>query len=112
MDTRKLAQSLHQYERRVLPEVEKHALVSELVSVTGLKEIEVNRALQWLEGKGAIEVLTEPRELVLLGKNGEKYAKDKLPERVFLEALDDKPLALERIAAKTKLSNEEVNVCV
>ncbi|MBS3148864.1 phenylalanine--tRNA ligase subunit alpha [Candidatus Woesearchaeota archaeon] len=112
MDFKKLAQSLHQYERRVLPELEKHALVSELVSVTGLKEIEVNRALQWLESKSAVEVLTEPRELILLGKNGEKYAKDKLPERVFLEALSDKPFPLDKLSAKTGLSNEEVNVCV
>jgi len=112
MELKKLAQSLHAYERRVLPEIEHHPTFSELALSTGLKDIEVTRALQWLENKKAIIVTTEPHEEITLDKNGIEYLKKGLPERRFLEALKDNTITISKLADKTKLSKEEVNICI
>lgn len=112
MDIKKLAQGLHAYERRVLPEIEHHPTLDELSRTTGLKDIEVTRALQWLENKKAILVTTEPHEEVNLDKNGIAYAKNGLPERRFLEALKDNAITISKLADKTKLNKEEVNSCI
>jgi len=112
MDTKKLAQSLHPYERRVLPELANHSYLKDLAMATGLQEVEVMRALQWLENKKAVTIDTEPQEIIELDKNGEEYLKNGLPERKFLTTLQEKDIALCKLAEKTKLSNEEVNICV
>ena len=112
MDMKKLAQSLHQYERRALPEIEHAPTVAELVSKTGLKEVEVVRALQWLENKNAIVVSIKPQEWIFLEKNGEEYAQKGLPERRFLLVVQEKPVAVSRLAEKTGLNREEVNICL
>ena len=70
MDIKKLAQSLHQYERRVLPELAQHPYLEDLAAASGLKEVEAMRALQWLENKKAVTISTQPRELISLDKNG------------------------------------------
>lgn len=112
MDIKKIAQGLHTYERRVLPEIERHPTLGELSRATGLKDIEVTRALQWLENKKAILVTTEPHEEVNLDKNGIAYAKNGMPERRFLEALKDNAITISKLADKTKLNKEEVNSCI
>ncbi|MBS3124817.1 phenylalanine--tRNA ligase subunit alpha [Candidatus Woesearchaeota archaeon] len=112
MDVKKLGASLHQYERRVLPELAHALSVKELVAKTGLKEVEVVRALQWLENKKAIVVSTKPQEWVFLEKNGEEYAENGLPERRFLTVLQEKPLPVGKLAEKTGLNREEVNICL
>ncbi len=113
MDVKKLAQSLHQYERRVLPEIPHAPLLRELVSKTGLKEVEVVRALQWLENKKAVVVSIKPQEWVFLEKNGVEYSKKGLPERRFLSVLNDKSqIPVARLAKETGLNKEEVNICL
>ena len=112
MDIKKLAQSLHQYERRVLPELAQHPYLEDLAAASGLKEVEAMRALQWLENKKAVTISTQPRELISLDKNGIEYLKKGLPERRFLVALDDHELPLSKLAQKTQLVSEEVNICL
>jgi len=112
MNLDKLAQSLHPLERKVLPALDKHATVPALCSATGLKDVEVVRALQWLENKKLIRVDTTARDVVILDKNGELYQKQGLPERRFLQALGDKELAVSRLAEKAKLSGDELNICL
>ncbi len=112
MDIKKLAQGLHPYERRVLPELARHQYLEELAAATGLKEVEAMRALQWLENKKAVTIATEPQELAELDKNGQEYAKTGLPERRFLETVKDKEIPLEKLAEKTGLTREEVNICL
>lgn len=112
MDFKKLAQSLHAYERRVLPEIEHYPTLEDLSKATGLKDIEVTRALQWLENKKAILTTTEPHEEITLDKNGISYAKEGLPERRFLNTLKDASITINKLADKTKLSKEEVNICI
>src|SRR3990172_104990 len=112
MDIKKLAQSLHPYERRVLPELAQHPYLEDLAAASGLKEVEAMRALQWLENKKAVTIATEPRELISLDKNGLEYLKKGLPERRFLTALTSQELPLSKLAQKTQLISEEVNICL
>ncbi len=112
MDIKKLIQGLHQYERRVLPELERHPYLEDLSSATGLKDVEAMRALQWLENKKAVTIETEPQELVILGKNGQEYLKKGLPERRFLIAIKEKEIPLSKLVDKTGLNKEEVNICL
>ncbi len=112
MDIKKLIQGLHPYERRVLPELERHPYLEDLASASGLKDVEAMRALQWLENKKAVTIATEPQELVILGKNGQEYLKKGLPERRFLLAVKEKEIPLGKLVDKTSLSKEEVNICL
>lgn len=111
MDLKKLAETLHPLERKVLPVLDKFKTVQQIVSATGLKEVEVMRALQWLQNKEIVQIDTELKEVVLLDKNGEKYSKEKLPERIFIETLKDKELSLSRLE-KAGLSKDELNTCL
>jgi phenylalanyl-tRNA synthetase alpha chain len=112
MNLDKLVQSLHPLERKVLPVLGKHATVPAICAATGLKDVEVIRALQWLENRKAIKVDTEAHDVVTLDKNGLAYAKQGLPERRFLEAVSDKELPLDKVAEKAKLSHDELNICL
>ncbi|HSU72622.1 MAG TPA: phenylalanine--tRNA ligase subunit alpha [Candidatus Binatia bacterium] len=112
MDVKKVAATLHPLERKTLPALAKHRTVESLVSATGLKDVEVVRALQWLENKKLATVAVEPREVVTLDANGRAYQKKGLPERHFLESLAAKELSLEQLLKKSGLSREEVNACI
>ncbi len=112
MDIKKLAQSLHPYERRVLPELAQHPYLENLAAASGLKEVEAMRALQWLENKKAVTINTEPREIISLDKNGVEYLKKGLPEKRLLSSLAEKEIPLSKLAEKTGLTREEANICI
>lgn len=112
MDITKLVQSLHPLERKVLPVLERARTISAICAATGLKDVEVVRALQWLENKKLVRVDITTTDLVVLGSNGERYRKEGLPERRLLQALGDKEFSVDRIAEKAKLSRDELNVCI
>ena len=65
MNINELAEGLHPLERKVLPFLNKCDGLKELQEKSGLQEIEVSRALQWLENKGIVK--TEKN-------NSQKYA--------------------------------------
>jgi phenylalanyl-tRNA synthetase alpha chain len=103
---------LHPLERAVLPVLNKETELSAIVKTSKLKEIEVMRALQWLENKKILTLDIKKKKVVLLDKNGNLYKKSGLPERKLLESLTNKFVELSKIAKKTKLSAEEVNACI
>jgi len=109
MDIVKIIDKLHPLERKVLPEVAKTESFDELTDLSGLKKVEVMRALQWLQNKDLVKIDEKREELVELGTNGKKYLKNGLPERRFLEAIKDE-LRLSQIAEKAGISTEEVNI--
>lgn len=111
MDVKKLAEKLHPLERRVLPVLGKFKTLPQIASATGLKDIEVMRALQWLQNKKAVKIDTELKEVVTLDKNGEKYLEEHLPERRFIEKVKDKEISITRLE-KNGLSKEELNTCL
>ena len=112
MDLKKLAETLHPLERKVLPVLNKFKTLPQIVSATGLKEIEVMRALQWLQNKKVIKIDTDLKEVVTLDKNGEKYLKETLPERRFIEVLKDKEMTISRLEKSSKLGKDELNTCL
>ncbi len=109
MDIKKLAESLNPVERKVVKVLDNFSSFNDIVKVTGLKDVEVMRALQWLQNKNVIKTKEEQKELIYLDENGNKYLKYGLPERKFLEAID-KPITISEIAKKTGLSNEEITI--
>lgn len=111
MDIRKLAESLHPFERKVLPLVEERQTVRNIADACSLQEVEVMRALQWLENKGAVELSAEESELVDLDSNGKLYADKGLPERRFLDAISEDTLSVSQLEKKG-LGKDEINACV
>lgn len=109
MDIKKLAESLNQVERRVVKVLDNFSSFHDIVKITGLKDIEVLRALQWLQNKNVIKVKEEQKEVVSLEDNGIKYLKYGLPERIFLEALE-KPISIADLEKKAKLTSEEIAI--
>ena len=112
MNIEKLAQQLHPLERKVVPFLARFSSFNDLVSQSNMKDVEVMRALQWLENKGVLKINEKVVELVELSKNGEKYKKDGLPEKRFLEVLKSNALTMVQISDKAKLSKEELNACL
>ena len=90
----KLVESLHPLERRILPHLESKISLDKLKKTTNLSEVEILRALKWLENKKALRVKKETKEIYELGKNGKVYAKKGLPEIQLLKELSEKNLVV------------------
>ncbi len=109
MDLQILAEKLHPLERKVLKILKDKTSLEEMGSKTKLKEVEITRALQWLENKKIVKTEKSESEIVILGKNGEDYVENSLPERRFLEALEKESLTLDQIRKKG-INREELNI--
>jgi len=112
MNLKKTANLLSPLEREILPLLNKYSSLSDLQKKSGLKEVEVMRALQWLSNKQIIELKEELKEVIKLDENGRQYLKDGLPEKRFLNAIKEEALTLDEIKSKANLSKEEVNACL
>jgi len=112
MEIDSLVSKLHPLERKVLPILKTETELSKITAKAKMQEIEVMRALQWLENKNILKLNSEKKKVVQLDKNGTKYQKEGLPERKFLEALDDNFKGLNVIKKKSGLSKEELNACI
>ncbi|HIH31950.1 TPA: phenylalanine--tRNA ligase subunit alpha [Candidatus Woesearchaeota archaeon] len=108
-DINKIMDSLHPLERKVLPLISTENSLLKIIQKSGLKEVEVTRALQWLKNKELITIKEDAKELIFLDKNGLQYQKTGLPERKFLRALN-REMSIKEIGKISKLSKEEVNV--
>ncbi len=107
-----LIASLHPLERKLLPYLKKYSSLQELVKNSGMQEVEVMRALQWLQNKNVLEVKTKSELLISLDINGENYQKNGLPERKFIKALSQGAKTLKELEEKTKLTSQELNSCL
>ena len=87
MEVDKLIETLHPLEKKVLPVLEKVSKLSDIISHSGLSEVEVMRALQWMQNKDIIKIKEDLRDVIVLEKNGNKYIKEGLPERRFLNTI-------------------------
>ena len=88
MDMKTLAATLHPLERKVLSTLTQKMPFISIVEATGLKEIEVMRALQWLTNKKLISVQEKLLEKASLTETGKRYAAAGLPEWNILQGLD------------------------
>jgi len=111
MDINKLASTLHPLERKILPFLTSQTTAAELSKKTGMQDVEVLRALQWLQAKKIVSLEESSSEIIDLGENGKRYLKEKLPERRFLEAISGLS-SVEEISAKAKISKEEATACI
>lgn len=112
-DLNKLMQTLHPLEREVVPVLENKIDVAAIMKKTGLTEVEVMRALQWLENKGVIKTEEDVKEIINIDKNGALYVMEGLPEKRFLKALtEEEELTLDEVQERGHLTKEEVNVCL
>ncbi|RMF55281.1 phenylalanine--tRNA ligase subunit alpha [Candidatus Woesearchaeota archaeon] len=112
MNIDKIIDTLHPLERAVLPALSNHNKFEEIVFNSKLKDIEVMRALQWLQNKGIVESKQESKEIISLDQNGKKYLVSGLPERKFLELIKEKEMPLSSIMNEGKFQREELNVCI
>ena len=112
MDYKSLVNKLHPLERKVLPVLTTQTELSQIIKASSLQEIEVMRALQWLENKKILHIHTQKQEQISLEKNGKQYKQHGLPEKAFLNALtsDFQPLPI--ITQKASLSTEETTACI
>lgn len=111
MDMNKLIDSLHPLERKVLENLRGESRLKDLSKRTGLKEVEVMRALQWLENKKIVSITSDSKEIIRLDKNGEDYLKRGLPERRFLESIG-KGTTYRNLKERTGLNDNEMVKCI
>ena len=94
MEIEKIIGGLHPLERKVLPVLNKVNSLPDVAKETGLQEVEVMRAFQWLQNKDIVKINEELKEVVGLDANGRKYLKEGLPEKRFLIAIKEKELPI------------------
>jgi phenylalanyl-tRNA synthetase alpha chain len=111
VELKKIVDGLHPLERKLLPLIAKYSSTGDLESKSGLKDIEVSRALQWLKNKNLIDLKEDSTQVVTLDKNGKLYSKQGLPEKTFLNSLN-REMSIKDIEKVSKLSKEEVSVCL
>ena len=112
MEIKPIISKLHPLERKVLPFLKSEKEFSVIVKVSKMQEIEVMRALQWLENKEVLKINKVEKKVINLDLNGLKYKKEGFPERKFLEVLTEEFQSLSEIAKKAKLEKEELNACI
>lgn len=112
MHLQSLISKLHPLERAVIPFLKTEQELNALVKASRLQEVEVTRALQWLENKQVLKINTEKKKVVLLDEKGLKYKQQGLPEKAFLKILTAEFQPLSHIAQKAKLNPEEMNACI
>lgn len=112
MEIGSIISKLHPLERAVLPVLKDNQKLGDITKAAKLQEVEVTRALQWLENKEVLKIHSEKKKLISLDKNGLRYKKEGLPEKLFLGVLSEDFKGLNVITKKSKLSREEVNACL
>lgn len=112
MDIKKIVETLHPLERKVLPVLKNTTTLQEAIEASGLKEVEVLRALQWLQNKQAVRLDTTSKEFIVLAENGKEFLKKGLPERRILNALKEKDLVLDNASSAANVTREELNVSI
>jgi len=107
-----LVNSLHPLERKLIPFLKDTITLDLLKSTSNMQEIEIIRALQWLENKEVLKIDKKEREILKLDENGEKYLKTQLPERKILDCLKSKSFSFKDLKEHSKLDNDEVTVSI
>jgi len=109
---KQLINSLHPLERKLIPYLEQTSSVESLIQLSQMKDVEVMRALQWLQNKKAVKITEAVKEIIALGPNGKLYAEKGLPERRLLDLLKSGPLTLTQVTKSLNLSKDELNICL
>ena len=111
MDIKKIINNLHPLERKVLPALKKYSSLNDIMGETKLKEVEVMRALQWLQNKNIIKIKEELKETADLDDFGKKYSKYGLPEINFLKSIKG-VMPLEELVSISGIKKDELNISI
>jgi phenylalanyl-tRNA synthetase alpha chain len=106
-----LISKLHPLERKLIPFLEDNDTLEILTKKSKMKDIEVMRALQWLENKNILSIISKTKTLIEIGENGLIYNEIGFPEIAFLNAIEKKNHDLNEISKKSKLSTQEIGFC-
>ncbi|MEX0932869.1 MAG: phenylalanine--tRNA ligase subunit alpha [Candidatus Pacearchaeota archaeon] len=112
MDKKRIIESLSANEVKILPFLEEGSL-DKISEVSGLDKISVSRALEYLENKKIVSVISEKKKIIDLGVNGILYKRRGLPERKIMELLKDKKaISMKDAKKKSSLSDEEFKASI
>jgi phenylalanyl-tRNA synthetase alpha chain len=112
-DIKKIISKLHPLERAIIPHLKDNISLKELSRQSNQQEIETMRALQWLENKQALKIISTKKIEVDLDTNAIKYKKSGLPEKRFLKELNEEEFtSLSQIAKNANLENQEASACI
>jgi len=109
MDINHIIEGLHPLERKVLPFLAKFESFEDIEKASKLKDIEVMRALQWMENKNILKIKSSLKEVIKIDELGLKYSKEGLPEKTFLKKLT-KSAEMKDLEKATGLNKEEVSI--
>ncbi len=110
MDMQKITESLSPIERKILPFLEEAKIV-DICKKSNLDKVSVMRALEYLQNKKIVNLITEKKKIIEIGVNGALYRKKGLPERRLLNLLNEKRIIPMKDAQKlSKLSADEFKV--
>ena len=84
-----LISKLHPLERKVVPHLKDGQISTEVEELSNLSEVEVNRAILWLEAKEVLKTDITTEEFVELDKNALKYKDEGMPEKKFLDLVQE-----------------------
>ncbi len=112
----KIINQMHLYEKKVLKalgEVEGEASPEDMAQREDLDIKQVMSAAGALESKGIIEVEKDVDEFLSLGPSGLDYAKDGLPERKILEALNKhQSIHMKDLTSKSGIKPSEAKIAI
>ena len=107
----KLLDSLSPHERKIIPHLEESLV--QICKKSNLDKISVLRALEYLQNKKIIEVITTKTKIIEIGVNGALYIKKGLPERRLLNLLSEKRIIpLKEAKKESKLSDDEFKASI
>ncbi|MCF7871969.1 phenylalanine--tRNA ligase subunit alpha [Candidatus Woesearchaeota archaeon] len=96
-------------ELKILPLLVKEKKLEKIVKISKLKDVEVQRAAQWLSNKGLVELEKQEEEYENITDRGRTYKKNKVPEIRLLEYLKkNKKISKTQIINNKILELEEV----
>ncbi len=107
----KILESLSPNEKKILPHL--NDKLSEICKKSNLDKVSVLRALEYLQNKKLVELVTEKKKIIGVDVNGALYKKKGLPERRLLLVLDKKRiLPLGDVQKETGLSSDEFKASI
>jgi len=110
-----LIYKLHPLEQKVIRHISNDSLLSEIVGKEGLTEVEIMRALQWLENKAILKLEKKEGTKITLGKNGLQAIKMGLAEKRLLIGIskrEEDGLSIQQAQKELGLDNFEINFSI
>ncbi len=111
LSIQQIIEYLSPLERKIVPYL--NFPYDKIKEKTSLDDVSLLRSLQFMENKGILNIKRVTEKIIDLGTNGIYYKKNSLPERRFLEFLENHaPLGIEEAKEKAGLSENEFTVSI